>query len=132
VQIEEANIRRAQNCLGREGRSGDATFYAPPRDGGHRYLTGQVRGPGLERVGHDGASDSQGCVLAWSSNRDNADNRVGRVHAYDAGRAARRRLVSCYRERSRVRKLAAITRDPDNDVVTAGWFVHDWHHKPGI
>ena len=60
---------------------------------------------------------------AWSSNRDNTDDRAGHAHADDAGGPARRRLVSCYRERNRVRKLAAITRDPDDDVVTAGWFV---------
>ena len=54
------------------------------------------------------------------------------MHADNAGEPARRRLVSCYRESNRVRKVAAITRDPDDDVVTAVWFVHDWHHKSGI
>jgi hypothetical protein len=33
---------------------------------------------------------------------------------------------------TRVRKPAAVARNGDRDVVTAGWFVHAWHHKPGI
>jgi hypothetical protein len=86
----------------------------------------------LERVGYDSPGDGHGRVPGGRMDGDNADDLVGRVCADDAGEPAPCRPVGCRRETNRVGKPASLARDRYGDVVTAGWFVHAWHHKPDI